>query len=105
MKLNIYRSMGQRQVEHTVVEVAPGTPLANALPQRLLEAIASQALSCAVWGRSVDLNYAIQEDDRIELLRPLRVDPMTARRERFRQQGVNKAGLFKNKRQGAKAGY
>jgi len=39
------------------------------------------------------------------LVRELRVDPMTARRERFNKQGIKKAGLFKTKREGAKQGY
>ena len=43
--------------------------------------------------------------DRVEIYRPLRVDPKEARRQRFTGQGAKAAGLFQNRRKGAKAGY
>lgn len=49
--------------------------------------------------------YTLQDGDRLELYRPLRVDPMTARRERFQSQGARSAGLFAQRRPGAKSGY
>ncbi|MGB4361681.1 MAG: RnfH family protein [Rhodoferax sp.] len=58
-----------------------------------------------VWGRRVKLNQCLRDLDRIEIYRPLRVDPKVARRERFARQGSRGAGLFVNKRAGAKAGY
>jgi len=45
------------------------------------------------------------EGDRLEVYRPLTVDPKVARRARFVRQGAKTAGLFANKRPGAKAGY
>ena len=105
MKIDIYYSPAQRQIECTSVEVVDGTLLAKALPVRLAEAMALEGLSTAVWGRVVGIDYVLQADDRVELVRELRVDPMTARRERFNKQGIKKAGLFKTKRAGAKAGY
>ena len=47
----------------------------------------------------------LPEGDRVEIYRSLRVDPKVARRERFRGQGVKRAGLFSKKREGGKAGY
>jgi sulfur carrier protein len=47
----------------------------------------------------------LQDGDRLEWLRPLQVDPKVARRERFKRQGAKTAGLFAQRRQGAKAGY
>ena len=58
-----------------------------------------------VWGRKAKLDVLLRDQDRIEIYRPLRVDPKAARRERFVKQGARGAGLFANKRQGAKAGY
>lgn len=58
-----------------------------------------------VWGKKVKLDTLLRDQDRIEVYRPLRVDPKVARRERFVKQGARGAGLFANKRQGAKAGY
>jgi putative ubiquitin-RnfH superfamily antitoxin RatB of RatAB toxin-antitoxin module len=105
MKIYIYYSPMQRKLECITIDVLAGTLLGEALPERLAKQVASQAVSCAVWGKAVKLTYKLKAGDRVELLRNLRVDPMTARRERFAKQGVKKAGLFKTKRQGAKAGY
>ncbi|MBT3066603.1 RnfH family protein [Rhodoferax sp. U11-2br] len=58
-----------------------------------------------VWGRRVGLTHALRDQDRVEIYRPLRVDPKVARRERFVKQGARAAGLFVKKRPGAKAGY
>jgi putative ubiquitin-RnfH superfamily antitoxin RatB of RatAB toxin-antitoxin module len=47
----------------------------------------------------------LRDGDRLELLRPLRVDPKVARRERFTGQGARSAGLFAKRRPNSKAGY
>jgi putative ubiquitin-RnfH superfamily antitoxin RatB of RatAB toxin-antitoxin module len=62
-------------------------------------------LSVGVWGKKVRLDHALNDADRVELCRPLRVDPKVARRERFKKQGAKSAGLFAQRRPGAKAGY
>lgn len=59
----------------------------------------------AIWGRKAALDQPLRAHDRIELCRPLRVDPRHARRERFDAQGARAAGLFARRRPGAKPGY
>jgi putative ubiquitin-RnfH superfamily antitoxin RatB of RatAB toxin-antitoxin module len=105
MNIDIYYSPAQRKMACVSVNVPGGTLLGEALPASLAETMLSQGLTCAVWGRTVGLDYPLQTGDRVELVRELRVDPMTARRERFNKQGIKKAGLFKTKREGAKQGY
>ncbi len=58
-----------------------------------------------VWGRKTTPGYVLRDQDRVELYRPLTVDPKVARRERFQKQGTQRAGLFAKRRAGAKAGY
>ena len=58
-----------------------------------------------IWGRRSDWDAPLRELDRVEVYRPLLVDPKVARRERFRKQGARAAGLFAGKRPGAKQGY
>jgi putative ubiquitin-RnfH superfamily antitoxin RatB of RatAB toxin-antitoxin module len=58
-----------------------------------------------VWGRKARLSQPLRDGDRVEVYRPLTVDPKVARRERFRKQGARAAGLFAKKREGAKPGY
>jgi uncharacterized protein len=42
----------------------------------------SAGLTCAVFGRRVESDTTLEEGDRVELLRPLAVDPKQARRLR-----------------------
>ena len=58
-----------------------------------------------VWGRKTASSQTLRENDRVEIYRPLTVDPKVARRERFAKQGSRSAGLFVKKRPGAKSGY
>lgn len=64
-----------------------------------------QAMQPGIWGRAVAWDQALADLDRVELCRPLKVDPKVARRERFKQQGARGTGLFARKRKGGKAGY
>jgi putative ubiquitin-RnfH superfamily antitoxin RatB of RatAB toxin-antitoxin module len=57
-----------------------------------------------IWGRKTSLDQPLHERDRIEIYRPLSVDPKVARRERFRKQGARAAGLFAKKRPGTTPG-
>ena len=73
-----------------------------------LQALSPQdidALGLAVWGKRITARHTLQEGDRLEILRPLTVDPKVARRERFVRQGAKSAGLFSKQRPGSKAGY
>ena len=58
-----------------------------------------------VWGKPVAADRVLVTGDRLELYRPLTVDPKVARRERFARQGAKTTGLFATRRPGAKAGY
>ena len=65
---------------------------ASALPAEL------PLLEAGVWGRKASAQQPLRDRDRVEVYRPLKVDPKVARRERFRKQGVRAAGLFARKR-------
>jgi uncharacterized protein len=58
-----------------------------------------------IWGKKTTLNHVLQNSDRLELYRPLKVDPKASRRERFQKQGARTTGLFARVRVGGKAGY
>ncbi|MBB3176303.1 RnfH family protein [Variovorax sp. Sphag1AA] len=64
-----------------------------------------QAAAPGIWGRAVEWTQEVANLDRVELCRPLAVDPKVARRERFKQQGARGTGLFAHRRKGGKAGY
>jgi putative ubiquitin-RnfH superfamily antitoxin RatB of RatAB toxin-antitoxin module len=84
----------------TVRQAVQASGLAAACPG--LDLAACEA---GVWGRRADWETALRASDRVEIYRPLLVDPKVARRERFRKQGARAAGLFAGKRPGKKAGY
>lgn len=92
-----------------MLELAAGTTVAQALAEcSIFEEfpdLHAAPLAIGIWGRKMSLSHRLQDKDRIEIYRGLRVDPKVARRERFNAQGVNRAGLFAKTRVGAKAGY
>lgn len=73
--------------------------------QDILEAVTAHPEWLGLWGRKVSPAQGLREGDRVEIYRPLRVDPKVARRERFQKQGARTAGLFANRRRDAKSGY
>jgi putative ubiquitin-RnfH superfamily antitoxin RatB of RatAB toxin-antitoxin module len=50
-------------------------------------AFAAAGLSCAVWSKTRPLSHPLRDGDRVEVLRDLQIDPMTARRVRFEAAG------------------
>ena len=102
-------SLAPRSVQEMPLRVEEGTTASQALrASGLLDAITEsqlQSLELAIWGRKAPGSQLLQQNDRLELVRPLLVDPKVARRERFAHQGAKKAGLFKTRRTGGKAGY
>jgi uncharacterized protein len=84
----------------TVLEALQASGLAAEFPD-----FEPAAAVVGVWGRKARLAQVLREGDRVEVYRPLTVDPKVARRERFRKQGARAAGLFAKKRDGAKPGY
>ena len=109
LHITLVYSPGPRQIREWMLELAPGASVGQALAAGgFLEefpGLEKTRLLAGIWGRRTRLDQLLADNDRIEIYRPLRVDPKTARRERFDRQGVKSAGLFTKKRPGAKAGY
>ncbi len=108
MQITLARSLGPRQVQEWSVDLPPGATVGDALREGgCLEPDALNApdLLVGVWGKRCALSTLLREGDRVEIYRDLRVDPKLARRERFKGQGVRRAGLFAKRRPGAKPGY
>ena len=107
--VDVVYSPGPRAVHQQSVQLPEGDQLAQALPaiaQALGIPLATlTALEVGIWGLRCPKDRVLVTGDRIEFYRPLRVDPKVARRERFVRQGAKAAGLFAQKRPGAKAGY
>lgn len=64
---------------------------ASALARRHMSGPAGGDACClGIWGRLCGPDTVLQEGDRLELLRPLLIDPMEARRQRLRRDGLRK---------------
>jgi sulfur carrier protein len=102
-------SPAPREVLEWVVELAEGATVRDAVrASGWPEAGRGQdvaAMDVGIWGRRCTLDQPVRQGDRVEIYRPLLVDPKVARRERFQKQGARAAGLFAKRRPGAKPGY
>lgn len=83
------------RLERLALELPAGSTVADALRasgwlERLAPAEA-EALRFGIWGRACAADTVLRERDRIELYRPLQVDPKEARRQRYRRDGVRRA--------------
>ena len=109
IQVTVVYSPAAREVMEVKLVVAPGSTLLTALQASgLLQrypAIDQPTTPFGIWGRQAGLDQLLRENDRIEIYRPLTVDPKVARRERFAKQGARTAGLFRHKRAGAATGY
>ena len=109
LRVQVLYSPAARQVVELSVTLPAGANVAQALEAsgmlvRFPELVLPE-LSLGIWGRKTSLAQLLREHDRVEIYRPLTVDPKVARRERFAKQGARATSLFARKRAGAKPGY
>lgn len=78
-----------RQQLLRVVELPAGSTVGEAIAASGIErdcGIDARTLAVGIWSRRVTLDTALVEGDRIEIYRPLRIDPRQARRLRAQRQ-------------------
>ncbi|WP_245988921.1 RnfH family protein [Tepidicella xavieri] len=105
MQVTVAHSPAPRQVKEVMLDLPEGATVAEALQATGWPVQTWQGLDVGIWGRKAHLDTRLQPLDRVEVYRPLRVDPKVARRERFGRQGARAAGLFARRRPGGKPGY
>lgn len=108
MQIECVYAQAPRQVSEVCQSLPVGATVAEALELvgwLSLVKDAQSDLTLSIWGRKVSLDTLLRDGDRVEVSRPLRVDPKVARRERFQGQGARTAGLFSRRRPGSKSGY
>ena len=103
LEVSVVASLAPREVLSVRLTLLVGATVADALERsRLLvdhptlrelaaqpsgEAGVIGALTIAVWGRAAAPDRVLDAGDRIEIVRPLKVDPKEARRLRYEVQG------------------
>ena len=110
-------SLGPRHVQEQSLQVPQGCNVKAVLDLAMAQWLSSQPSDDAtslssvqfqqagIWGRKVPWTHSVKQGDRVELYRPLKVDPKVARRQRFKRQGKGRTGLFANRKSGSAAGY
>ena len=79
--------------DRVALELATGATAADAVqlsglvPRHNLQADSTRV---GVWSRVKDLQTVLRDQDRVEIYRPLRVDPKEARRQRYKSQKAQK---------------
>jgi putative ubiquitin-RnfH superfamily antitoxin RatB of RatAB toxin-antitoxin module len=106
-RVTVTYSPGPRQVLEWPLVLPAGATVADAVRASGWRAAEGEEAPAGfgIWGRHCAPEQAVAEGDRVEIYRPLQVDPKVARRERFRKQGARAAGLFAGRRPGGKPGY
>ena len=110
--ITVMYSPAPRVVHERVIQLTAGVTVKQAIEESGLlldcseiDLCQSEAFTVCIWGKKTTPHHVLRDLDRIEICRPLQVDPKVARRERFQKQGTSRAGLFSKRREGAKPGY
>jgi len=82
IRVEIVFSPGPGQVQRLTLDLPGGSSVAQALA-RSGWALPAE-VRVGVWGRPCGLDNKLRDRDRVEIYRPLRVDPKEARRQRYR---------------------
>lgn len=112
VEVTVMYSPAPRVVHERVMQMTIGVTVKYAIEQSGLltecseiDLSRAEAFTVCIWGKKTTPHHVLRDLDRIEICRPLKVDPKVARRERFQKQGTSRAGLFSKRRAGAKPGY
>lgn len=80
----VFAAAGKQQL--VTVSLPSGATVADAIEisgmQKQFAEHDLAAMSVGIWGRLVSLNQVIADGDRVEIYRPLEIDPREARRQR-----------------------
>lgn len=110
VQITVVVCLGPRNTQEWMLTLPLGATVGDALRACGADAVLSQQGSggppaLGVWGRAATFATPVSHLDRVEVYRPLTVDPKVARRERFARQGARTTGLFARQRPGGKSGY
>jgi putative ubiquitin-RnfH superfamily antitoxin RatB of RatAB toxin-antitoxin module len=88
MKVDVVYCAGPGRIDLVAVELPPGSTAAQALAASGLlqrHGLQAEGLRLGVWGKLREPDTVLRERDRVEIYRPLLVDPKEARRQRYQR--------------------
>lgn len=83
------------QLDLTPLQLPVGSCVADALHASGVlhrHALALEGVAVGLWGRACSLDLRLRERDRVEVYRPLQVDPKEARRQRYKGKSARLSG-------------
>lgn len=90
LSVSVVYSPRAGQIDEVPLRLPNGASVADALRASGLSqrhpGVAFETLPVGVWGRFCERSDRLRDGDRVELYRPLQVDPKEARRRRYRAQ-------------------
>ncbi len=95
IQVTVVCSLAPRSVSEVALSLSDGSTVADAVKQCGLEM--PEDFDVGVWNHKATRTQLLRPHDRVEIYRTLMVDPKVARRERFKQQGKGRTGLFAKK--------
>lgn len=95
ISVTVVCSLAARTVTEVALTLPDGSTVADAVAQSGLTL--PKDFDVGVWNHKAPRTQLLRPNDRVEVYRPLTVDPKVARRERFKRQGSRGAGLFARK--------
>jgi len=84
LRIELAWSLAPRQVTTMTLTLPAGSTIADALHASGLPV---DGAPFGIWGRVQASGHVLRDGDRVELYRPLLVDPKEARRQRYKKQG------------------
>ena len=84
LRIELVWSPAAGDVRQAQLIVAAGTTVGQVLTAQQVEV---NGLKVGIWGRLRSLDTVLHDHDRVELYRPLTIDPMAARRRRYEARG------------------
>jgi len=92
LRVEVAAAHAPGRVELIALRLPAGATVADALRasglRQRLGAAAIDAMTPGLWGRACGADTPLRDGDRVELTRPLAVDPKEARRLRYRRDGL-----------------
>jgi putative ubiquitin-RnfH superfamily antitoxin RatB of RatAB toxin-antitoxin module len=96
LQIEVVDAAGPHRVQRVGIRVVHGATLADALRISGLadrvEFDAGGKPRVGVWCRATPLDTPLRDRDRVEIYRPLQVDPKEARRQRYRRDKTGRGG-------------
>ncbi|MGY4828869.1 RnfH family protein [Sphaerotilaceae bacterium SBD11-9] len=84
LRIEVVYSLAAGSTRQVALNLPVGSTVSDALREACPELLA-QGLAVGVWGKLRALGDSLRDKDRVEIYRPLLVDPKEARRQRYQK--------------------